>query len=337
MLERLQFVDAQALLVCPINRPGFLVEELIPNGVHLLCGDEKTGKSWMMLDLCISVAEGTEFLGYPVQQGEVAYVCLEDTLGRMQERLFLMTDELKGNLRLFFKGNTLTNGLCDQLSLYLEEYPLTRLIVIDTFQLIRDPSKDCSYAGDYSDISTLKELSREKNVTIILVHHVRKQGDPRSIFNTASGTKGLIGAADTTYILTKESDDSDQAKLYARGRDLVYTEMNIRFRDYRWELIERKTQEQLRREHTPEILFQLVDYLKEQRRWEGTATELLVELGETELAPNVFSKYVNQYRLSLLLDEGIDYQYQKTRDKRLMTFEICDDRDDGDGDPDSCR
>lgn len=337
MLERLQFVDAQALLVCPVNRPGFLVDKIIPHGVHLLCGDEKTGKSWMMLDLCISVAEGTEFLGYPVQQGEVAYFCLEDTLGRMQDRLFLMTDELKGNLRLFFKGNTLSNGLCDQISLYLEEYPLTKLIVIDTLQMIRDASKDWSYAGDYSDIAALKELAREKSVTIMLVHHVKKQDDPRSVFNTASGTKGLIGAADTTYILRKESDDSDQAKLFARGRDLTYTEMTIRFRNFRWELIERKTQEQLRREHTPEILFQLVDYLKEHRHWEGTATEMLTELGETELAPNVFSKYVNQYRLSLLLDEGIDYRYQKTRDKRLMTFEICDDEDDGDGDPDSCQ
>ena len=337
MLERLQFVDAQALLVCPVNRPGFLVDEIIPHGVHLLCGDEKTGKSWMMLDLCISVAEGTEFLGYPVQQGEVAYFCLEDTLGRMQDRLFLMTDELKGNLRLFFKGNTLSNGLCDQISLYLEEYPLTKLIVIDTLQMIRDASKDWSYAGDYSDIAALKELAREKNVTIMLVHHVKKQDDPRSVFNTASGTKGLIGAADTTYILRKESDDSDQAKLFARGRDLIYTEMTIRFRNLRWELIERKTQEQLRREHTPDILFQLVDYLKEHRHWEGTATEMLAELGETELAPNVFSKYVNQYRLSLLLDEGIDYRYQKTRDKRLMIFEICDDGDDSDGDPDSCQ
>ena len=337
MLEKLQFIDAQALLVYPINKPGFLVDEIIPDGVHLLCGDEKTGKSWMMLDLCISIAEGTEFLGYPVQQGEVAYFCLEDTLGRMQERLFLMTDELKGKLRLFFKGNTLTNGLCDQLNLFLEEHPLTKLIVIDTFQLIRDSSRDCSYAGDYSDVAALKELSREKDVTIILVHHVRKQGDPKSIFNTASGTKGLIGAVDTTYILTKESDDSDQAQLYARGRDLIYTEMTIRFRDFRWEMVERKTQEQLRREHTPEILFRLVDYLREQRKWEGTATEMLAELGETQLAPNVFSKYVNQYRLSLLLDEGIEYRFQKTREKRLMIFWTCDAGDDGDGDSDSCQ
>ena len=44
MLERLQFVDAQALLVCPVNRPGFLVEEIIPHGVHLLCGDEEQAK-----------------------------------------------------------------------------------------------------------------------------------------------------------------------------------------------------------------------------------------------------------------------------------------------------
>lgn len=336
MLEKLNYVDARELLVCPLNKPGFLVEEIIPNGVHMLCGDEKTGKSWMMLDLCISVAEGTEFLGYPAQQGEVAYFCLEDTLERMQERLFLMTDAIEGKLRLIFKANTLTNGLCDQIHLYLEDHPLTKLIVIDTFQWIRDSSRDCSYAGDYSDIVALKELSQERGVTIILIHHVKKKEDSRSVFNNASGTKGLIGAVDTTYILSKESDESDRATLYARGRDLIYTEMSIRFRDYRWELIERKTQEQLQREKTPPVLFQLVDHIKTVKRWEGTATEMLAELGETEVAANVFSKYVNQYRLSLLLDEGIEYSYQKTREKRLMTFHFCDDGDDGDGDPDSC-
>ena len=41
-------------------------------------------------------------------------------------------------------------------------------------------------------------------------------------------------------------------------------------------------------------------------------------------------------RISLLLDEGIEYSYQKTREKRLMSFQFCDDGDDGDGEPDSC-
>lgn len=337
MTEQLQFVDAEALLLYPLQRQQFLVEEIIPSGVHLLCGDEKTGKSWMMLDLCLCVAEGKNFLGFPAQQGEVAYLCLEDTYNRMQDRLFLMTDEIKGRVRLIFKGNTISDGLCQQLRDHLQNFPETKLIVIDTFQLVRDAAKDCSYAGDYADVAAFKELSRETGVTIILVHHVRKQGDPRSIFNTVSGTKGLIGAVDTTYILSKDSADSPQATLFARGRDLVYTEMVLRFKDFRWELIERKTQEQLQRENTPQILFQLVDFLKEVRQWEGTATEMLALLGETKLAPNVFSKYVNQYRLSLLLDEGIEYRFLKKRDKRLMIFGMCDAEDDGDGETDSCQ
>lgn len=336
MLEKWNYVDARELLVCPLNRPGFLVEEIIPSGVHMLCGDEKTGKSWMMLDLCSSVAEGTEFPGYPAQQGEVAYFCLEDTLERMQDRLFQMTDEIKGKLRLIFKANTLMNGLCDQIHLYLEDHPMTKLIVIDTFQWIRDSAKDCSYAGDYTDVAALKELTLERGVTIVLIQHVKKKEDSRSVFNNASGTKGLVGAVDTTYILSIESDESDWATLYARGRDLIYTEMIIRFRNCRWELIERKTQEQLRKEKTPPVLFQLVDFIKSVQHWEGTATEMLATLGETGLTPNVFSKYVNQYRLSLLLDEGIEYKYHKTREKRLMSFQFCGDGDDGDGDSDSC-
>ena len=189
-----------------------------------------------------------------------------------------------------------------------------------------------------SDMAKLKEFVKEKGVDVFLVHHVRKQGDSRNRFNRFNGTKGIIGAADTMFLLDKENEYTDQATLSIKGRDLQYKELTIRFSDYKWDLVSEKTQEQLSQEHTPEILFRLIDFLRICRKWRGSATELLEELGEASVAPNVLTKYVNQYRMSLLIDEGIEYTYRRTHSEgRVLSFQICDDCDGRDGQEDNSR
>ena len=158
------------------------------------------------------------------------------------------------------------------------------------------------------------------------------------MFNRFNGTKGIIGAADTMFLLDKENEYTDQATLSIKGRDLQYKELTIRFTDYKWELVSEKTQEQISQEHTPEILFRLIDFLRARRTWKGSATELLEELGEESVAPNVLTKYVNQYRMSLLLDEGIEYTYRRTHSEgRVLSFQICDGCDGRDGEEDYSR
>ena len=68
MYKPLKLIDAQELLLIPLNDPGFIVEDLIPGGVNVLAGDEKSGKSWMMLHMAICIATGQDFLGHPVNQ-----------------------------------------------------------------------------------------------------------------------------------------------------------------------------------------------------------------------------------------------------------------------------
>ena len=67
-----------------------------------------------------------------------------------------------------------------------------------------------------------------------------------------SGTSHMGNtSADATFVLEKEKRASDTAKLYGTGRDTPYQEYTLRFRDCRWELVERKTQEQLAKETIP--------------------------------------------------------------------------------------
>ena len=65
----------------------FCVETLLPQGLCILAGAPKIGKSWLVLDLCVKVAKGEPFLGQPTIRGTVLYLCLEDSLRRIQDSL----------------------------------------------------------------------------------------------------------------------------------------------------------------------------------------------------------------------------------------------------------
>ncbi len=348
-MQKLQTVNAETLLYEPLEKPSFVVDSLIPTGLSLFCGSQKIGKSWLMLKLCLCVSQGlplwdmptmegdvlylcledtgSQKIGkswlmlklclcvsqglplwdMPTMEGDVLYLCLEDTFCRIQDRLFRLTDEASGRLHFAVASCKLSDGLIVQLEDYLKDYPDSRLIVIDTLQKVRTASKDNAYASDYGDISLIKDFADRHSLAVIVVHHIRKQNDS-DVFNKVSGTTGLTGSADATFVLEKEKRASDTAKLYVTGRDTPYQEYTLRFRDCSWELVERKTQEQLAKETIPDVLFRLVDFMRDKEEWAGTATELLAAMGETETIPTVITKWLNEYRTTFLSENCISYQ-----------------------------
>ena len=220
-----------------------------------------------------------------------------------------------------------------QLEDYLKDYSDSRLIVIDTLQKVRTASKDNAYASDYGDISLIKDFADRHSLAVIVVHHIRKQNDS-DVFNKVSGTTGLTGSADATFVLEKEKRASDTAKLYVTGRDTPYQEYTLRFRDCSWELVERKTQEQLAKETIPDVLFRLVDFMRDKEEWAGTATELLAAMRETETIPTVITKWLNEYRTTFLNENHIVYQYSRKKHGRQISLakRAGDSGDGGDSD-----
>ena len=332
-MQKLQTVNAETLLYEPLEKPSFVVDSLIPTGLSLFCGSQKIGKSWLMLKLCLCVSQGIPLWDMTTMEGDVLYLCLEDTFCRIQDRLFRLTDEASGRLHFAVASCKLSDGLIVQLEDYLKDYPDSRLIVIDTLQKVRTASKDNAYASDYGDISLIKDFADRHSLAVIVVHHIRKQNDS-DVFNKVSGTTGLTGSADATFVLEKEKRASDTAKLYVTGRDTPYQEYTLRFRDCRWELVERKTQEQLAKETIPDVLFRLVDFMRDKEEWAGTATELLAAMGETETIPTVITKWLNEYHTTFLSENRICYQYSRRKDGRQIALarRAGDSGDGGDSD-----
>ena len=329
MQQKLKLVDADTLLSTPIEKTLFIVEGLIPQGVCLLCGSGKIGKSWLMLWLGICVAEGKPFWEMPTVQSDVLYLCLEDTLTRIQNRLFELVDEAPEGLRFATMCGKLGEGLEAQIATALKDFPKTKLIIIDTLQKVRNTTnaagKSGIYANDYDDISSIKRLADENKIAIILVHHLRKMKDTSDPFNEISGSTGITGAADTNLILKRERG-KEEGILLINGRDVEFQKFTLAFENQKWTLIEKKNADDIRKEEIPSFLFRLVAFMKGRKEWSGTATELIAAMSETETSVNVVSKLLARFCEEVLCANHITYKTKRTGKSRLI-FLTNDDYD----------
>ena len=175
--NRLVVVSGEELSDMRLDPIRFCVEGLLPEGLAILGGASKVGKSWLALDLGIRVARGLPLWNIPTNRGDVLYLCLEDSLNRVQSRQNRVTEDPPENLYFAITAGTLDGNLLEQIRKFKNEHPALSLVMVDTFQLVRGSGTEISYAGDYQDMQQLKALAVELRIALLLVHHVRKLED----------------------------------------------------------------------------------------------------------------------------------------------------------------
>ena len=226
-MKKLKTIDGETLMSQPLQPLSFVVDTLISQGLHILAGSPKVGKSWLALWLAVTVAKGESVWGMQVKKGTTLYLCLEDSQLRIQNRLFDVTEDAPANVHFCTESRILGDGLTEQLEQFLVEHPDTSLIIIDTLQMIRGTTYDNTYANDYRDLSALKRLADAHGIAILLIHHLRKE-KAADVFNRISGTTAISGAVDSSFTLVEEQRGSGRAKLSCIGRDIEYRELELR-------------------------------------------------------------------------------------------------------------
>ncbi|MBQ3427031.1 MAG: AAA family ATPase [Clostridia bacterium] len=300
-----------------------IIDGLLYPGTYLFAGAPKVGKSFLMAQLAYHVSTGTELWGYPVRKGTVLYLALEDDYKRLQERFYRMfgTDSTD-NLHISVSANYLSDGLCDQLTGFLNRHPDTNLIIIDTLQKIRGTVNDnYSYSNDYDLITRLKQFTDNSEICLMLVHHTRKQqADDK--FDMISGTNGLLGSADGAFVLQKERRTSNAAVLEIAGRDQQDQKLHI-VRDNEkliWTLDSAETE--LWKEPPEPLLIKLADFVTEENpQWIGSPTELVQVLG-LDIKPNVLTLKLNVNAGRLYNEYGIRYENNRTHSGRLVRLTL---------------
>jgi hypothetical protein len=181
------------------NPQRWLVEELWgESSVGVIGGAPKCSKTWLGLDLALSVATGTACLGrYAVPRpGPVLVYLAEDALAVVRERVEGMARqrglELNGVAIHVITAPSLRLDRPPHRNRLLETAKLLRprLLLLDP--LVRLHGVDENDAGQVAELlAYLRLLQRQLELSVILVHHTRKNA-PGGV---AAG-QGLRGSSD---------------------------------------------------------------------------------------------------------------------------------------------
>ena len=325
---KLTVIDGETLMDMKLPPTKFCVDTLLPQGICMLGGAPKIGKSWMVLDLCIRIAKGEPIWNLRTNKGTTLYLCLEDPLRRVQERLCILTDDVPSNAYFATAAGTLADGLCEQIRKFAIEHPDTVLVAVDTFQLVRTGGVDSSYANDYGEVRQMKQLADELNISILLVHHLRKQGDSDPL-NKLSGTTGISGAVDAVFVLDKSKRNAQGATLICTGRDIEYREMELRLakETCAWEIVSDSIDNpQL---ILPDEMIALIEFMKQIGYYSGSNTELAERFnsftGKTVTSKGL-KQMMNRWRYALE-EHGVRFENHRSNGLRLVDIIYSSDSD----------
>ena len=294
----------------------FVVNGLLPRGLSIVAGKRKEGKSWLILDMCFSVAAGEKFFDHDTEQGTVLYLDLEDPETRLIQRAHEIRDIIPSKFHEATKAAKLDRGLSEQIEEFVKEHPDTNLVVIDTLQKIRKPKGD-TYSGDYDAVSKLKTLADKLNIAVVCIHHTRKM-KAKDTFDSVLGSTGLTAAADGIYVLERHTEGKLYGNLSYISHDMPDGEIPVRFdhETCRWYPI---TDSEIEMEllYSDEAMVALIDFMKRETIFEGTATELCDQLSLHIGANNLTAK-LSKYEKSLRR-LGIEYTKDRHKTQRLLT------------------
>lgn len=206
------------------------VKGIIPEGLSIITGSPKSGKSWLAIHLCTAVSHGGCFMNYAhVDQREVLYLALEDNERRIKDHLIKQGG--LANDKLFIETPETWKGGIVTLREYLKKYTETGLVIIDTLFKFNPLEDSNEYSKSYKPIALLQELAIQYSIPILLVHHTRKGSHNNTGEGWADeglGSTGIIGAVDTILMLQKP-DGKNEGKLRIKGRDVEEKSFDLVF------------------------------------------------------------------------------------------------------------
>lgn len=231
----------------------YVCYDILPEGLVVLAGSPKIGKSLFALDLCMTVSgTGRKFLGrYDVpKDASCLYFALEDNVRRLKARALSFEDsqpswsDMKHALTDRFQWSvqhppSLDKGFCTLISEYLKEAPTCRLIVVDVYNSIKpiggNRQGGNAYEIDAKQADALQQLAIAHHCCILVITHLRKSSSYSSTdpFEEITGSMGLPSKADT-IIVFKKGTNTNEGKLYIRGRETREQTIDVDFVDGLW-------------------------------------------------------------------------------------------------------
>lgn len=216
----------------------YAVPGLLPEGLTLLIGPPKAGKSYLILGGLLGIAAGGRVLGIPAgPPRRVLYLALEDGHRRMQDRCrrLLVDDPIPS--RFHYLTTVPAGRVLVTVEAFLRRYDDTAIVVVDTLGKVMPAAApgESAYQRDYRVGGALKRIADDRpGLNLTVLHHDRKAG-AEDFVDGVSGTHGLAGSADTIVVLCRARGSQD-GLLKVTGRDVHEAEYALVMRDGLWQL-----------------------------------------------------------------------------------------------------
>ena len=182
------------------ENPPLLPEELIHGILRrghkmLISGSSKAGKSFLLMELCVSIAEGTKWLGFPCRKGRVLYVNLEIDPASCINRFLKIYDALhlpmnkSENIVIWnLRGHAVPlDQLVPKLIRRVRDLHFDAIVIDPIYKVITGDENKASEMGQFCN--QFDKICTETGCSAIYCHHHSKgaQGNKRAM-DRASGS-----------------------------------------------------------------------------------------------------------------------------------------------------
>lgn len=236
------WVSTPELMAMEIPPLGWIIDDILPEGLSILVGRQKLGKSQLALNMAVAVEVGGSFLGYRVPSpGAVLYLDLELGQRRVRKRLDDMFPSA-GQRPSMADLNWVIVGMEDdgpvfpllgkefyaKLDAWRAASSDPRLVIIDIIgNVMPKPEKGLTlYQAENRMLAPLRNYANRHGISIIMVHHT-KQGVKDDPLERASGSNAMTSVPNQIFVLDGKEDDPI-ATLYMRGHDAPERKLAIR-------------------------------------------------------------------------------------------------------------
>lgn len=217
--------------------PLWVVNGILSEGLNILAGKPKQGKSMLALNLAITIAAGGMALGdIQTTPGDVLYLSLEDKARRVKQRAIRMMKKL-GNpdvarrLTIATDWPRQSEGGLAMVDYWYRHVEHPVLLIIDVWGMFKAAytKGGSQYEQDSQQLGAVKQFVDRREMSNLTLMHCRK-GASDDVVEEVTGTMGLTGVADGIIVLNRIRNDKE-AKIFITGRDVQQKELALEFDD----------------------------------------------------------------------------------------------------------
>ena len=190
------------------DNPPPLPEELISGILRrghkmLVSGSSKAGKSFLLMELCVSIAEGVPWLGFPVSKGRVLYVNLEidpasaiNRFLKIYEALGMKPRHTEDVLLWNLRGHAVPlDQLVPKLIRRVRDMHLDAIVIDPIYKVITGDENNASEMGAFCN--QFDKICTETGCSTIYCHHHSKG---------AQGAKKAMDRASGSGVFARDPD-----------------------------------------------------------------------------------------------------------------------------------